>query len=115
MINPPHQIKDETIKFQVRYEFIIDGKKHRGTENEASWFLIDQVGRLYSHGPMNPIKPCPAEYTRAEILLKINGVLIPFVTCWSERQTFLPIHPMPVYDPLLMRSSLIWIELNSDL
>jgi hypothetical protein len=65
------QVKDETVKFRVGYEFSIASKKHTGEETEASWYLIDQQGKFYSYGPMEPIKPCTGE-VKLEFRLKIG-------------------------------------------
>ena len=65
------QMKDETVRFRVGYEFTTEGKKHTGEETEANWYLIDQQGKFYSYGPMRPIKPC-INYNKLEFRLKIG-------------------------------------------
>jgi|LSQX01.3.fsa_nt_gb hypothetical protein len=65
------QVKDETVKFRVGYEFTIKGKKYTGEETEASWYLIDQQGGFYSYGPIKPIRPCIDE-DKLEFRLKIG-------------------------------------------
>ena len=65
------QVKDETVKFRVGYEFTIKNEKHIGEETEASWYLIDQQGKFYSYGPMKPIMPCTNE-DKLEFRLKIG-------------------------------------------
>ena len=66
------QVRDKNVMFRVGYEFEIDGKTHSGEETEASWYLIDQQGKFYSYGPMEPIKPCTKE-SKLEVRLKINN------------------------------------------
>lgn len=65
------QVRDEKVKFRVGYEFTMDGKKIKGEEREESWYLIDQQGKFYSYGPMQPIKPCTEE-DKLEFRLKIG-------------------------------------------
>ena len=47
------------MKFKVKYKFRDESspEPYEGIESEASWFLIDQRGNFYSHGPIEPIKP----------------------------------------------------------
>lgn len=65
------QVRDEKVKFRVGYEFTINGNKQTGEETEASWYLIDQQGKFYSYGPMQPIEPCTEE-DKLEFRLKIG-------------------------------------------
>lgn len=61
------------MKFRVKYEIELHGEKHKGTETEAGWFLIDQQGNMYSHGPTEPIRPIEKEYYKSVIpLIKIG-------------------------------------------
>lgn len=62
--------KENKLIFQVEYKtnFGMDG-----IEPEYSWFLVDQQGKFYCHGPMKPITPCGPEYTELIPLIKING------------------------------------------
>jgi hypothetical protein len=71
MHEPQNQVKDETVKFRVGYEYTLEGEKHTGEETEASWYLIDQQGGFYSYGPMQPIEPCTVE-DKLEFRLKIG-------------------------------------------
>jgi hypothetical protein len=66
------QKRDETVKFRVYYEFTVGDEKYKGEETEASWYLIDQQGGFYSHGPVRPITPCTKE-TKLEFRLKIGN------------------------------------------
>ena len=61
------------IQFRVDYEFTLNGETHRGIEEEASWFLVDQQGKMWSYGPMMPVRPLEPEYSRATVLIGING------------------------------------------
>ena len=61
------------IRFKVRYIFQFNGGLKAGIESEASWFLVDQQGEMYSYGPMKPIRPVSESYTECEPLLKINN------------------------------------------
>jgi len=61
------------MKFRVDYTFIINGKEFNGVETEGSWFLIDQQGNMYSHSPLEPIRPIGKEYTKAVPLIKIKN------------------------------------------
>lgn len=60
------------MEFRVKYEIEIDGETHSGIETEASWFLIDQQGKMYSYGPMLPVRPIGKEYKLAIPLIKIG-------------------------------------------
>lgn len=67
------------MKFRVEWEAEINGKKMSGVESEGSWFLVDQQGKMYSHGPLEPI--CPIDttmYTKCIPLFKIGNEWIPF-------------------------------------
>jgi len=61
------------MKFRVKYEIEINGETHSGIETEASWFLVDQQGNMYSYGPMEPVRPIEKEYKLAIPLIKINN------------------------------------------
>lgn len=66
-------VKENDIKFRVKYEIELNGKSLKGIETEASWFLIDQRGNMYSHSPTEPIRPIPKEYYKSAIpLVKIG-------------------------------------------
>ena len=52
-------------KFRVYCEFEIDGELHKVMESEASWFLLDQVGRLWSYGPLKAPQLIGKEYIKA--------------------------------------------------
>jgi len=64
--------QDKTVAFRVIAEFTIDDERHIVEETEASWYLIDQRGRFYSYGPMEPITPCTEE-DKLEFKLKIGN------------------------------------------
>lgn len=57
--------------FRVKWAAEICGEKREGIEEEASWFLIDQQGKLYSYGPLKPVTPC-CHYESVEPLIKIG-------------------------------------------
>jgi len=62
------------MQFRVLWEAEIDGKIHEGIEPEGSWFLIDQQGKMFVHGPCEPIRPVGAkEYIDLVPLIKINN------------------------------------------
>lgn len=60
------------MKFRVDYEAVVSGETLSGVETEASWFLVDQCGKMYFHGPMEPIRPIGREYTRCEPLIQLG-------------------------------------------
>ena len=61
------------MKLRVKYEIELHGERHSGIESAASWFLIDQQGNMYSHSPMEPIRPIEKEYYKSAIpLIKIG-------------------------------------------
>lgn len=61
------------VKFRVKYRFEFGGEVKEGIEPEASWYLVDQQGNMYSYGPMKPIKPVNDVYNLCEPLLKIGN------------------------------------------
>ena len=61
------------VRFKVKYKFVLDGEEKEGIESEASWYLVDQQGNMYSYGPMRPVKPIDDCYLECEPLFKING------------------------------------------
>ena len=60
------------MKFKVKWEAEVSGKKFSGVESTASWFLVDQQGKMYSYGPMEPIRPIGKAYTKCEPLIQIG-------------------------------------------
>lgn len=67
------------MKFRVKWESIINGEKRAGVESEASWFLVDQQGKMYSHGPMRPVQPINHEiYTECIPLFQVGEEWLPF-------------------------------------
>ena len=60
------------IRFKVKYKFVLDGEEKKGIESEASWYLVDQQGNMYSYGPFQPVAPVDMCYTECEPLLKVN-------------------------------------------
>jgi len=65
------------MKFRVEWEAEINGKKMSGVETEASWFLVDQQGKMYSGGPMRQIRPIEPSYTKCVPLIKIGDEWLP--------------------------------------
>lgn len=62
------------LQFKVKYKATLpDGQRIEGLEEEASWFLIDQRGSFFSHGPMQPVRPCEDEYDELTPLIKIGN------------------------------------------
>ena len=57
---------------------VIDGHKVGGIETEASWFLVDQQGKMYSYGPERPIRPISKEYTECTPLFKVGEEWLSF-------------------------------------
>ena len=66
------------MRFRVEWEAVVEGKKMSGIESEASWFLVDQQGKMYSYGPMMPILPIGHEYTKCVPLFKIGEEWLSF-------------------------------------
>jgi len=60
--------------FKVKYSFDAEDKKIEGVEDEGSWYLVDQRGNFYSHGPMRPITLVDMARLRATLtpLIKIR-------------------------------------------
>lgn len=65
---------DTKLQFRVKYKGTLpNGKEIEGIEEEASWYLVDQVGRFYSYGPMSPVTPCNMDfYDELAPLIKVN-------------------------------------------
>lgn len=62
------------MNFRVQFKAQLpNGQILEGIESEASWFLIDQCGNFYSHGPMKSITPCRKEYIELVPLIKIGN------------------------------------------
>lgn len=66
------------MEFRVEWEAVINGEKMAGVESEASWFLVDQQGKMYSYGPMRPVQPIAQEYTKCVPLFKIGNEWLSF-------------------------------------
>jgi hypothetical protein len=64
--------RGERMTFRVEWEAVINGNAVSGVESEASWFLVDQQGKMYSYGPMRPVKPIDSSYTKCQPLIKIG-------------------------------------------
>jgi hypothetical protein len=60
------------MQFRIEWEAIIDGKPVSGIETEASWFLMDQTGGIWSYGPMLSPTLVSDDYTKCIPLIKIN-------------------------------------------
>ncbi len=65
--------------FKVKYTMEFDGKEISGIEGEGSWFLIDQRGNFYSHGPMQPVRPVEDCVKKIEPLILINSEYLTIV------------------------------------
>jgi hypothetical protein len=62
-------MKVTKMRFKVRWKKDND----EGIESEASWFLIDQQGHFYVHGPMEPIRMVEkGEYDELIPLIQID-------------------------------------------
>lgn len=61
------------IRFRVYCEFEFDKEIYKSMESEASWFLITQVGELWSYGPMQRPSPLGKKYRKA-IPLLLTGI-----------------------------------------
>lgn len=66
------------MKFRVEWEAELNGEKLSGVESEASWFLVDQQGKMYSYGPMEPIRPIEKEYTKCVPLFQVGNEWLSF-------------------------------------
>jgi hypothetical protein len=66
------------MEFQVLWEAEINGEKISGVESEASWFLVDQQGKMYSHMPMKPILPIDSKYTKCIPLFVVGEEALTF-------------------------------------
>lgn len=66
------KMENKRLIFRVKYKLEHAGTEREGIEEEASWFLIDQRGTFYSHGPMRPVMPCDNDYTELIPLIKIG-------------------------------------------
>ena len=66
------------MEFRVEWEAEINGEKMSGVESEGSWFLVDQQGKMYSYGPMKPIRPVDPAYTKCVPLFKIGNEWLSF-------------------------------------
>lgn len=53
------------IKFRVYCEFEVDGILHKSMESPASWFLLTQTGKLWTHDPLEKPHPLEKEYKKA--------------------------------------------------
>lgn len=54
--------------FRVWCEFELDGQKHSSMEGPESWFLITQIGELWSYGPTKSPQPVGKEYTKTIVM-----------------------------------------------
>ncbi|KKL51717.1 hypothetical protein LCGC14_2292670, partial [marine sediment metagenome] len=52
-------------KFRVYCEFEVDGELHKSMESSASWFLLTQTGKLWTHDPGESPRPLEKEYKKA--------------------------------------------------
>ncbi len=52
-------------KFRVYCEFELNGVLHKSMESPASWFLLTQTGKLWTHGPGEATRPLEKEYKKA--------------------------------------------------
>lgn len=52
----------EENQFKVYCEIEVDGKSHKSMESPASWFLMTQTGKLWSHSPGEIARPLEKEY-----------------------------------------------------
>jgi hypothetical protein len=66
------------VKFRVEWEAVINRKKMSGIESEGSWFLVDQQGKMYSYGPMEPVRPIDKRYKKCIPLFKVGDEWLPF-------------------------------------
>lgn len=66
------------MEFRVEWEAVLNGEKMSGIESEASYFLVDQLGKMYSYGPMKPILPIDKRYTKCVPLFVVGDETIPF-------------------------------------
>ena len=53
------------LEYRVYCEFEVNGELHKSMESSASWFLLTQTGKLWSHGPGETPRPLEKEYTKA--------------------------------------------------
>jgi len=58
---------------RVKWRATIGGELREGVEEEGSWFMFDQSGGIYSHGPFKPLELCGQEYEEIIPLIKIKG------------------------------------------
>ena len=52
-------------KFRVYCEFEVDGVLHKSMESPASWFLLTQTGKLWTHDPGEAPRPLEKNYKKA--------------------------------------------------
>lgn len=58
--------------FKIRFEAKVGKEVIKGIQSEAGWYMINQQGRIYESGPLQPIRKCGDEYIKIEPLIKIN-------------------------------------------
>ena len=51
--------------YRVYCEFKIDGELHKSMESPASWFLMTQMGKLWTYDPGETPHPLAKEYKKA--------------------------------------------------
>ena len=62
-----------SLTFQIKYKAQIpNGPLIEGIEEEGSWFLVDQIGKVWSCGPMKSPRLIGPEYLEAIPLIKIG-------------------------------------------
>ena len=64
---------ENMLKIRVKWKATIEGNKLEGIESEASWFLFDQRGGVYSTGPFKPPTRCEKQYDELTPLILIKG------------------------------------------
>lgn len=66
------QVQDNNFRFRVKCRFSVRDSVYTREESEAGWYLVDQMGRFYTYGPVESPKPCLDE-ALLEIKIKIGS------------------------------------------
>jgi len=66
-------MKNKTdLMIRVKFKATVNGKTIEGVEEEASWFLFDQRGGVYSSAPFKRPELCNDQYDEIIPLIKIK-------------------------------------------